>query len=182
MTSVGGTYSNSSSTGPEGSWTTSGGGFSTLFPTPTWQAKVVREYLRNPNLPSTSLFDKTGRGYPDVAAISTNFQVYIPLWENPAPTWIMMGGTSLSGPIWAGMITRLNLERLDAGLPAVGFLNPALYKLGRVGQDVTIGHNVDGMCYPDHNGVPLKGFPAVPGWDAVSGLGTPDFEFLLKNL
>ena len=50
----------------------------------------------------------------------------------------------------------------------------ARYKLGRVGQDITSGNNKVSAC--------PAGFPAVEGYDAITGLGTPDFSFLLDNL
>ena len=63
----------------------------------------------------------------------------------------------------------LNELRLGAGKPALGFLNPFLYKNADAFMDVTTGNN---------NGGGPSGFPAVKGWDAATGLGTPDFQKL----
>ena len=48
-----------------------------------------------------------------------------------------------------------------------------------MGFDVTSGASVDSDCFGIFT---LPGFPATEGWDAVSGLGTPSFEFLSKML
>lgn len=66
----------------------------------------------------------------------------------------------------AGLVAVANDARAAAGKPAAGFLNPLLYGAkGGVGTDIVAGNNKHGRC--------PKGFPAVVGWDAVTGLGTP---------
>jgi tripeptidyl-peptidase-1 len=61
------------------------------------------------------------------------------------------------------------------GKNPLGFLNPLLYQLKEgVGKDILEGNNVSGEC--------PKGFNAVEGWDAVTGLGTPNFPILMKQL
>merc|ERR1712048_1153753 len=59
------------------------------------------------------------------------------------------------------------------GYPAMGFLNPFIYQNPQAFQDVTSGVNT---------GSPTRkyGFKAIKGWDAATGLGTPDFEALSK--
>ena len=61
--------------------------------------------------------------------------------------------------------------RLSAGLPALGFLNPFLYAHPDAFNDVTYGEIKD---------YGYVGFRAAPGWDAATGLGTPDYEKLLS--
>jgi hypothetical protein len=69
-----------------------------------------------------------------------------------------------------------------AGHP-LGFINPTLYKLAassdytRDFNDITTGENS-----VDYNGVNVKGYPAVTGWDPVTGLGTPVLDKLLPDL
>lgn len=71
----------------------------------------------------------------------------------------------------AGIFAKLNGLRLAAGKPAMGFLNPFIYKNPSGFQDVTCGINKASRNY---------GFSAVKGWDAATGFGTPDFEALSK--
>ena len=71
-----------------------------------------------------------------------------------------MGGTSASAPLFAGIVTLLNEERLSAGKKTIGFLNPTIYKHPEMFNDITVGANP---------GCGTKGFPASKGWDPVTG-------------
>jgi hypothetical protein len=86
-------------------------------------------------------------------------------------TWnsseIYFFGSGLSAPIFGAVITLINEERTATGKGPVGFINPVLYSHPHVMNDVVNGSN--GNC-----GTP--GFKAVPGWDPVTGLGTPNCE------
>lgn len=83
-------------------------------------------------------------------------------------------------PIFAGLITLLNSARLDAGMPALGFINPLLYQISEDNtgafNDVTVGHNACGGFGPPF--CCANGWLASPGWDPVTGLGSPNFEVL----
>ncbi len=150
----------------EVAWSQSGGGFSSFFPTPSYQQSLptaVQQLLNN------------RRGVPDVAADAdpnTGLAVFI-------NGWTLAGGTSASAPLWAAITAIAN----QVAGHALGFLNVALYKLGasstyaRDFHDITSGNNstnVNGILVPGHN--------AVPGWDPVTGLGTPDAENLIPDL
>ena len=104
-------------------------------------------------------------GYPDVSANGANFTLY---FEGEVQDFY---GTSLATPIWASIVTLINEERTNFGKPPVGFINPTLYAHPEVFHDITIGTNT---------GCGTQGFPASPGWDPSTGLGTPDFPALLK--
>ena len=177
VTAVGATYATAASEG-ETSVDFSGGGFSGFFPTPSWQSAAVQKYLSSgATLPKNSFFNATGRGFPDVSALGTNFQIFAPK-QGGASSWWPVSGTSCASPTFAAVITRVNVARLAKGQTTLGFLNPALYQMGDIGFDVTAGVSVDKDCY---GGLfPIAGFPAVAGWDAVSGLGTPDYNKLLN--
>jgi kumamolisin len=81
-----------------------------------------------------------------------------------------IGGTSAVAPLWAGLIALLNQKRGKA----VGYLNPFLYQnypqllQSKALRDVTSGNN--------------GGYTAGTGWDACTGLGTPDGALLLQVL
>jgi tripeptidyl-peptidase-1 len=152
---------------------TSGGGFSNVFQTPFYQSAAVEAYLNQPqykahfeNLSSLRYFDNHGRGYPDVSTTALNCLVI------SDGQLITVSGTSASTIIFASIVARINNARLSVGKRSVGFLNPVLYEYGdRVMRDVQTGLNTG--C-----GV-SEAFIASKGWDAVTGLGTPDFEKLL---
>ncbi|KAK2015250.1 subtilisin-like protein [Colletotrichum eremochloae] len=154
---------------------TSGGGFSNLFPTPWYQKGAVESYLAHPdyqthlsNLSSSGYFNTQGRGFPDVSAMALNYLVRT---NNKLMT---ASGTSAAAPVFASMVTKINDARLKSGKGPVGFMNPVLYSHSdSFSRDVSTGSN--GGC-----GVPLA-FPAGEGWDAVTGLGTIDFESLLAT-
>ncbi|TQV95070.1 hypothetical protein V2A60_009856 [Cordyceps javanica] len=177
ITSVGGTVlpAGASVHGSEiaASSFTSGGGFSNIFPTPPWQKNAVSTYLteHDPRLPE-GFYNKSGRAYPDIAAVGDNgLLVFAGLQSVGA-------GTSMSAPIVAAIFNRINEDRLRAGKSTLGFVNPALYKAydekKALFNDITIGSNpglVPGDCH-------AQGFQAAPGWDPVTGLGTPIYPEL----
>jgi kumamolisin len=68
----------------------------------------------------------------------------------------VIGGTSAVAPLWAGLIARINQT---TGTPA-GYLNPLLYSSPQALRDIVSGNNGD--------------FGAAIGWDACTGLGTPN--------
>ncbi|XP_073338868.1 tripeptidyl-peptidase 1 [Pagrus major] len=154
----------------------SGGGFSNVFKMPDYQASAVDAYLKMvaASLPPQSYYNTSGRAYPDMAALSDNYWVVIN--RVPVP-WV--SGTSASTPVVGGMLSLINDQRLLKGLPALGFLNPRLYKLkGQALFDVTEGCHLS--CLDET--VQGKGFCAAPSWDPVTGWGTPNYPELLAAL
>ncbi|KAH7017961.1 putative Tripeptidyl-peptidase sed1 [Microdochium trichocladiopsis] len=159
----------------------SGGGFSDYFDVPDYQKDAVQTYFDTTPLPfvgyttrdpaknftdvAPGVFKIGGRGYPDVASVGDRFVV------RSNSTWNTIGGTSLSAPIWAGIITRINEERLAKGKSTVGFVHPTIYAHPEVFTDITEGSNP---------GCKSGGFPAAKGWDPVTGLGSPKYDQLLK--
>ncbi|KAK3680269.1 hypothetical protein LTR78_000647 [Recurvomyces mirabilis] len=139
----------------------SGGGFSDVFERPSWQDKAVKNYLKkySPNY-SEHVFNHSGRAYPDVAAIGLKVAT---VYLNQT---LGVGGTSASAPIFASVITLLNEERLGQGKGPIGFLNPIIYAHPEMFNDITNGSNP---------GCGTNGFPASPGWDPVTGMGTPNY-------
>lgn len=90
----------------------------------------------------------------------------------------------------AGIFGLLNDARLRAGLPTLGFVNPWLYGSGSefvVDIIEGAGRGCDGNNY--QTGVKLNGSGIIPGafwnatvgWDAVTGLGIPDFQKMLNS-
>ena len=147
----------------------SGGGFSNVFKRPNYQASAVNYYLENSKkLPNVSLYNSTGRGYPDISAVCNHFWIV----NNLIPVPGVMG-TSASTPTVAGIIGLLNDMRLQNNKPLMGFLNPFLYSNTNSLYDPTTGYN-EGCGEPD------RGFYALEGWDPVTGCGTPNYPALVE--
>jgi kumamolisin len=125
----------------------SGGGISGFFARPTWQTSLVAVDAQGKSVALTQ------RGVPDVAGNAdpqTGYEVRVD------GTASVIGGTSAVAPLWAALIARVNQL---SGKPA-GFLNPQLYQNPKALRDITSGNNGD--------------FAAALGWDACTGLGSPN--------
>ncbi len=167
MTDVGGTTLSTDADGrwlAEQSWFApaishgTGGGVSNLFERPPWQTE-----LRVAAPPGRRLT-------PDIAAVADPYTGVRIVFRRQH---VMGGGTSLAAPIWAGMTALMNdYLRRNGGGP-IGDLNPLLYEIAQGARlpafrDVTLGGNaVD---------------DAGPGYDLVTGLGTPDLDHLARDI
>jgi kumamolisin len=124
-----------------------GGGVSTFFALPAWQQGLDATDAQGSRSPLAM------RGVPDVAADADPQTGYRVLVDG---TSAVIGGTSAVAPLWAGLIARINALTGRAA----GFVNPALYGQPAALRDITQGNN--------------GGFAASPGWDACTGLGSPN--------
>jgi kumamolisin len=171
MTSVGGT---TLSTDERGTWLAeqtwfdvplsqgTGGGLSALFDLPPWQRAAAAQVAPE---------RRTGkRMTPDISAVADPFTgVKIVLGGDV----VIGGGTSQSAPIWAGLTAIMDQYLLANGGGLIGEINPLLYRIATGAprpafRDITLGANA----------VDLAG----PGYDLVTGLGTPDIDNLARNL
>ena len=159
-------------------WTFSGGGFSHVFDKPAYQN----------TLPAGSTPIGSARGVPDIglqASAGTGALVFLSLPPDGNdsnvgdPGWWDIGGTSLSCPQWAGLVSIA--DQINGG--GLGLINGGLYQLASNPTtyaddffDVTTGNNTN----PNAPGV--AGYPATVGWDPVTGLGTPNAANLLPDL
>jgi len=125
----------------------SGGGVSTFFALPSWQAGLKAAGTTGQ---ATAL---THRGVPDVAGDADPNSGYDVRVDG---TDTVIGGTSAVAPLWAALLARLNQV---SGKP-VGYINPPLYQNAKALRDITQGNNGD--------------FRATVGWDACTGLGSPN--------
>ncbi len=168
VTGVGGTtLLHTSPSVNETAWRGSGGGVSAFFSQPDFQQGL-------PQAVQSQL--KGQRGVPDVAA-NANPSTAMAIYFNGQ--WQQVGGTSAATPTWAGIIA---VADQMAGHP-LGFINPALYQLANSSKaaqdfrDITSGDNSFSQ-----DGVNVQGYPAGPGWDAVTGCGSPIADKLLPDL
>ncbi len=176
LTQVGGTTLTTSGAGgpwsSETTWnyndgfTASSGGVSDIYPIPAWQQGI--------NMTGTK-GSMTMRNFPDVAMIAD--EIFIVADNGQLES---TGGTSCAAPLWAGFAALVNQQAADSGMPAIGFINPALYTIGMQStygscfHDITTGNNFNDLCPSE--------FLAVPGYDLCTGLGTPIGSNLFKAL
>jgi len=144
----------------------SGGGFSRLFSRPGYQDGV-------PGIGAT-------RGVPDVSADASGRADLLMVLSNDGTRMVRDGGgTSASAPIWAALIA---LADQYAGRH-LGLVNPAIYQIARgpsyhqAFHDVTTGSNT--VRFPPKT---ITGYQAAPGWDPVTGWGSPDAQVLIPLL
>ncbi|KAH9848040.1 subtilisin-like protein [Lenzites betulinus] len=147
----------------------SGGGFSNVFPRASFQESAVANYLKKyPPGYAPTIYNASGRGFPDVSANGLNYSVAV------NGSNVLVSGTSASAPTFAAILSAVNDARLALGKRTVGWINPAIYSSAFDGafNDITNGSNPN--CGS-------AGFFARPGWDPVTGLGTPNFPKLLAR-
>ncbi|MGA2047348.1 MAG: S53 family peptidase [Terracidiphilus sp.] len=125
-----------------------GGGYSTVFTRPAYQASDVTQ----PN-----------RGVPDLAGDADPETGYNILVDGQQ---MVIGGTSAVAPLCAALVVLLN-QKLNRRL---GFVNPSLYSLDQTSdfRDITMGNN--------------GAFSASNGWDACTGLGSPQGTLIYQSL
>ena len=164
---IGETAWNTPATAPQQSSAASGGGFSRLFPRPAYQDDV-------PGIGAT-------RGVPDVAADADPRTSMALTISDGGHNYILIGagGTSAAAPLWAAVIA---LADQYAGRH-LGFVNPALCRIGRSAyyhqafHDVTTGTNT--VTFGTQT---ITGYQAAPGWDPVTGWGSPNAQVLVPLL
>jgi hypothetical protein len=142
----------------EVAWSGSSGGISTVYGLPFWQQGIDM----STNGGSTQM-----RNIPDVAMVANAVNA---IADNGRS--LQLSGTSIAAPLWAGFTALVNEQAASRGRAPVGFLNPALYAIGKSAaftngfHDVTSGSNA--------NQDSLGQFSAVPGYDLCTGWGTPN--------
>ncbi len=174
VTAVGATQivPNASVTAPEEACETvifSGGGFSNVFPLPSYQSAAVKGYFAKTPPPYTSAQynnSQAVRAYPDISANGANYVVAVD------GAFSLVYGTSASSPTVGSILTLVNEARLTFGKGPIGFINPTLYANPGILNDIKRGGN---------QGCGTPGFTSVKGWDPVTGLGTPNFPKILAK-
>ncbi len=161
--------------GPGGSWSSetgwngSGGGISQTFLIPNYQVGTAN---------STNKGSMTHRNFPDVAATAA-FQFYFVYNDGQSGG---IGGTSGAAPLWAGFTALVNEQAAIHGKPGVGFFNPALYSIGR-GQSFSYNPDFHDITYGKNaNSKSPNLFSTAPGYDLVTGWGTPDGIYTMNAL
>jgi len=175
VTAVGGLEGGTPGSTPLGEsvWADGGGGFSNFSPRQSWQQTAVSSYLStNTKLPNSKSYNASGRGFPDIAAQSVDFDIIVNGESE------LVEGTSCASPTAGGIFALLNDLRLQNKMSPLGFANPLIYSLASkysdAFNDCTDGYNVG--C----SGTVSEGFYAGKGWDPASGNGSPNYAGLAK--
>lgn len=138
----------------ESGWTSGGGGKSIFFQRPAWQKGNGMPAGDQRLVPDVSLTADPNEG----AMVILNGNV------------MQIGGTSWSAPVWAGFCALINEARINAGKPALPFLNPLIYPLQNT------------ACFRDIKSGNNGAFDAGSGYDLVTGIGVPDVKELINSL
>ncbi len=167
MTNVGGT---TLSTDEAGGWLAeqawfdaplsqgTAGGVSALYKRPSWQGAMTG----NPG--------ETRRMTPDISAVADPFTGLKIVFDGQV---LVGGGTSQAAPIWAGITAVMNQYLTEQEGRPLGDINPLLYRVAQ------------GARFPSFRDIVLGGnavATAGPGYDLVTGLGTPDVDNLARNI
>ncbi|AKK30720.1 peptidase S53 [Mycobacterium sp. EPa45] len=134
----------------------SGGGTSALFERPPWQSAA----------PDTALRRLT----PDISAVADTTTGAVIVLNRQL---VVGGGTSQAAPLWAGIAAVMNQFLIDNGGRALGDFNPTLYRIAAGAtrpafHDIVLGTNAVAV--------------AGPGYDMVTGLGSPDTDNLARDI
>lgn len=172
ITVVGGTTL--ATAGPAGRWVSetvwntgtgigSGGGISTSYPLPAWQAGVAT---------AANQGSASRRNVPDVAMVADNIHVRYGDGKSQ-----VLGGTSCAAPLWAGLAALMNEQAAATGRLPVGFVNPALYAIGKDSRQAAAFHDV--VTGNNFRPGSTTSFPATTGYDLCTGWGTPVGQALI---
>jgi kumamolisin len=132
-----------------------------VYQRPSWQdASGVQNQYSNGH-----------RQLPDIAAVAFDLPVYF------NGQWGAVGGTSAAAPIWAAGVALVN-EGLIAQIQKFAYSAKMFYMAAGRNQGLHPYYDVvrgDNLYYP-----------ATPGWDFSTGLGTPNladfFEVICRDI
>jgi len=160
-----------------------GGGLSQFWKQPSWQTGpgVQNQYSNGMReTPDVSLDADPATGYPVYCTVGSNCTGSGGI-TGGSSGWLTVGGTSAAAPMWAAMVALANQQAAKAGKKTLGFLNPALYKIGNGSNygkdfhDITAsGNNDEGF-----NG---GAYPVTQNYDMATGWGTFDAARLAADL
>ena len=166
---------------PEAAWNESnasglgstGGGASVLYSKPSWQ--------NGPGVPNDG-----ARDVPDMALSAAGHDAYAITYDGAN---VYVGGTSCSAPSMAGIVALLNHYLVTKGFqkqPGLGNINPQLYRLAQSApsafHDVTAGSNIVSCIQGSPDCLAGSfGYPAGPGYDPATGLGSLDVNNLFSQ-
>jgi kumamolisin len=153
-----------------------GGGVSSVWPLPGYQTAFGSSVAAGNGGSSTY------RNVPDVAAVA-NPNTGVSVYSRLNGGWVIVGGTSVAAPLWAGFYSLANAASEAVGQGSLGFANPIIYAVSSGGEtnypdfhDVVDGSNGDVNMYGQ------GGFSAGTFYDNVTGWGSFDANDLLLDI
>ena len=166
----------------------SGGGVSSFWPMPAAQLDAAPALgVRTADDAGVACGNTGGwcRAVPDVSADADPSTGYLVYWNGNGSVagqpagWQGIGGTSAAAPLWGALVALADASP-GCGGSTVGFANPALYRTAGSAyaatfNDVTAGEN-------DFTGTNGGRYAAKPGYDPVTGLGSPNAATLVDQL
>lgn len=168
----------------ETAWSSSGGGVSRFEATPAWQNNLnVTSYY--PSVGNSVPSPVQSRAVPDIAAnadLNSGYAHYSYYYDpltrvQSLSSQIISGGTSIATPLIAGYIIKLN----QIFGKSFGFVNPLFYANIDKFNDIITGNN-SYQPLPNVVNVNNIGYSATQGWDAVTGIGSPNGSLLVPSL
>src|ERR1039457_4865772 len=154
----------------ETAWSHSGGGVSPDgVVIPSWQTAAVN---------SSNGGSATLRNVPDVA-MEADFDNFSCSMGQCGQNW---AGTSFAAPRWAAFMALVNQQATAEGIPPLGFLNPSIYRIGGSSSYTSDFHDITSGNNNEYFIAPRPFFYAVPGYDLVTGWGSPAGQELIDAL
>ncbi|MDE3130235.1 MAG: S8/S53 family peptidase [Acidobacteriota bacterium] len=172
-----------------------GGGISSLWAMPGFQSGAVSTLgVLGPNASASPCAAPTGsycREVPDVSANADPVNPYLDYWNGAGSNsgglsgWQGTGGTSGAAPVWAALFALADASRACRGT-LVGFANPTLYALAGQSQSTYFNDILATPSAANNNFTPSGNnsglYPATPGYDMATGLGSPKAAALVPAL
>jgi kumamolisin len=169
---VGGTTLVNSGSDFEDAWSGSGGGISKLYDLPKYQAGLGAPYVKR-SLPDVAFNADPQSGEAAWETVASGVaKGKKPSATNTGAEWVVLGGTSIAAPQWAGFMTLVGEAKAKTG-KTVGFVNPQLYALNATQRDA---------CLSDVKSGSNGQYSAGAGWDAVTGFGSMKANALFTQL
>jgi subtilase family serine protease len=161
-------------------WIDSGGGYSTIFSRPDFQNTLPPGSTYVGSSAGAPGPNSNMRGVPDIS-YQASARTGVLVSDTVDGGWFIVGGTSCGSPQWAGLVAMADQIAHGAGHGDIGYMNPDLYQIASNSTDyandfydVTAGNNQANPSIP--------GYSNSTGWDAVTGLGSPNAANLLPAL
>ena len=153
----------------ESGWSGSGGGISLYEPQPSYQQGIVTQSTTKRTNPDLSLNSDYRTGFPVCCSYSFG----------PETPWGEVGGTSAAAPILSSMVAIANQLRMADGKPSLDGASQVLPTLYQIGNPSAATYNPNAILDIKTGN---NGYPASPGYDLVTGLGTPNVQYLIPDL
>jgi kumamolisin len=169
----------------------SGGGISQFWKHPSWQTGpgVQNQYSNGMReTPDVALDADPATGYPVYCTAGSTCSGSGGVFGGGSSGgWLTVGGTSAAAPMWAAMVALANEQAAKTGKSTLGFLNPALYRIGSGSNYSRDFHDIipsSSSSTPSNNDEGFNGgaYPVTQAYDMTTGWGTFNAARLAADL